>query len=350
MSRLEESPSNILVMLPNWLGDVAMATPALRALRNHFPEAVITVAGKKSSCLLVEGLSSIDGAYIFPAKVDLIRMLSHARNMAPYARDICVVLPHSFRAALVARMTRAKQRIGYARGGRSMLFTDTVTPYRENGKITPVYMAEEYLHLVSLLGCVDDNQGLELNAAAIEVDAVRACIDVTRPVVGFAPGAAFGPAKCWPAARYARVADELTQRYDVQCLLFTGPGEEETREAVMREASIARFIPFHHGKPTIARLKAAISQVDLFIGNDSGPRHIAIAFKKPVVCIMGPTSPRYTDSPWEIGQVLRVDVDCGPCQKPVCATDHRCMTRITPEMVVDAASSYLQALKTHVQQ
>ncbi len=332
-------------MLPNWLGDVTMATPALRALRNHFPEAVITVAGKESSCLLVEGLSSIDGAYIFPAKMGAMRMLLHARKMAPYARDICVVLPHSFRAALVARMTGAKQRIGYARGGRSMLFTDKVLPYREKGKIAPVYMAEEYLNLVALLGCVDDDQGLELNAADIEVDAVRACIDVTRPVVGFAPGAAFGASKCWPAERYARVADELTRRYDVQCLLFTGPGEEETRETVMREASVARFIPFHHGRPTIARLKAAISQVDLFIGNDSGPRHIAIAFKKPVICIMGPTSPRYTDSPWEIGQVLRIEVDCGPCQKPVCVTDHRCMTGITPDMVVDAARSYLDGSK-----
>jgi ADP-heptose:LPS heptosyltransferase len=57
---------------------------------------------------------------------------------------------------------------------------------------------------------------------------------------------------------------------------------------------------------------------------------------------MGPTSPRYTDSPWEKGRLLRVDVDCGPCQKPICSTDHRCMTRITADAVVEAALPFLQ--------
>ena len=85
-----------------------------------------------------------------------------------------------------------------------------------------------------------------------------------------------------------------------------------------------------------------ISQLDLLIANDSGPRHVAVAFHVPTVCIMGPTSPRYTEGPYERGKVLRVDVDCGPCQKPVCETDHRCMTRIAVEHVVAAAEAALQ--------
>jgi heptosyltransferase-2 len=101
------------------------------------------------------------------------------------------------------------------------------------------------------------------------------------------------------------------------------------------------LIEYHGGAPSIARLKAAIAGVDLLIGNDSGPRHIAIAFKKPVVCIMGSTSPAYTESPWEWGEVLRVDVDCGPCQKPHCVTDHRCMTGVTVERTVAAAVKWL---------
>jgi len=158
--------------------------------------------------------------------------------------------------------------------------------------------------------------------------------------VGIAPGAAFGPSKRWLPERFAAVADRLHREHNAQCFLLTGPGEEETRDAVLRAAQTP-LIEYHDGAPSIARLKAAIAGVDLLIGNDSGPRHIAIAFGKPVVCIMGSTSPAYTQSPWERGEVLRVDVDCGPCQKPICVTDHRCMTGITVERAVAAAAKWL---------
>ena len=95
----------------------------------------------------------------------------------------------------------------------------------------------------------------------------------------------------------------------------------------------------------MALLKATISQLDLLIGNDSGTRHVAVAFGVPTICIMGPTSPVYSEGPYERGQVLRVDVDCGPCQKPICETDHRCMTQITPDTVVQAAMAFLPKAK-----
>jgi heptosyltransferase-2 len=121
-------------------------------------------------------------------------------------------------------------------------------------------------------------------------------------------------------------------------VLLTGPGEADTRAAVLKAVKFP-LLEFPGGG--IPRLKAVLAEADLLVGNDSGPRHIAIAFGKPVVCVMGPTSPRYTDSPWEKGRVLRVEVDCGPCQKPVCATDHRCMTRISVDAVVEAALPFL---------
>ena len=99
------------------------------------------------------------------------------------------------------------------------------------------------------------------------------------------------------------------------------------------------------GSPTIASLKATVSVLDLLVSNDSGPRHVAVAFNKPVICIMGPTAPVYTEGPYERGRVLRVDVDCGPCQKPVCATDHRCMLNIGPDNVLEAALEYLPKAK-----
>jgi heptosyltransferase-2 len=159
-------------------------------------------------------------------------------------------------------------------------------------------------------------------------------------VVGIAPGAAFGPSKRWLPERFAAVADALHESSNAQCLLFTGPGEEDTRDAVLAAARHP-LLDVQQPAPSVAKLKAGIAELDLLIGNDSAPRHIAIAFGVPVICIMGPTAPAYTTSPYERGEVIRVDVDCGPCQKPTCVTDHRCMKQITVAHVVDAARQFL---------
>ncbi len=332
-------PSQILALVPNWIGDVAMATPALRALHHRFPEAELAVAGREAACALLRGLPYVDHFHVLPARPGPIALAACAWRLRPVARDLCVAFPHAFRAALLARLCGARRVVGYARDGRGFLLSDAVPPHRENGKIAPVYMAREYLDLVARLGSEDDGQGLALAADEEELSFLDTWWP-SGPVVGLAPGAAFGPSKRWPAARFAEVARLLEERAGARSVLLTGPGEEEVRDAVVAAGGSALHDPYR-GKPSIARLKAVISRLDLLVCNDSGPRHVAIAFGRPVICIMGPTSPRYTESPWEKGEVLRVDVDCGPCQKPVCTTDHRCMTQLTAERVAEAALGWL---------
>jgi ADP-heptose:LPS heptosyltransferase len=123
-------------------------------------------------------------------------------------------------------------------------------------------------------------------------------------------------------------------------VLLTGPGEENLAETIAATARTP-LTRCDDGVPTIDTLKATVSILNLLICNDSGSRHIAVAFRVPTVCIMGPTSPCYSEGPYERGEVIRVDVDCGPCQKPECDTDHRCMTEIQPEQV---ASSVVRLL------
>ncbi len=331
----------VLAVVPNWVGDAAMCTPALRALSRTFPNAQLTVAGKAGVCTLLDGLPYVHRTVAIPAQASLPQMLGLGRQLAPHARDAAVVFPHSARAAVLAWCARAKRRVGYARGGRSWLLTDRVPPHRVNGRIEPVYMAREYLELVATLGCTDDGQGLELRAKTDAVDMVRSRLAGSGPLVGIAPGAAFGPSKLWPADRFAAVADALADRAGARCVLITGPGEDTTRDAVITSARRPLLRP-DDGAPSVDTLKATVSQLDLLICNDSGARHVAVAFKVPTVSILGPTSPKYSAGPYERGEVLRVDVDCGPCQKPVCTTDHRCMTRISTEWVLDTALRYLQ--------
>lgn len=334
-------PQHILALLPNWLGDAAMATPALRALHNNFPRARITPAGRVSVVKLLNGLPWLGEGVVMPARPNLAALARAAIKLRPRARDLAVVFPHSFRAALLARLAGSKKRVGQARDGRAFLLTDPIQPNRHNGRIAPIYMADEYLQLVEPLGCNDDRLGLQLAADPAALQGMTVKLDDGRPRIGIAPGAAFGPSKRWPPERFAQVADSLADQLDAQCVLLTGPGEEPTRDAVTRAAK-TNFVTLDRCPDGIAALKAAISQLDLLIGNDSGARHIAVAFRVPTVCIMGPTSPAYSTGPYERGKIIRIDVDCGPCQKPTCETDHRCMKNISPETVTKAAVEILK--------
>ncbi len=201
-------------------------------------------------------------------------------------------------------------------------------------------MVWEYLDLLDPLGCDYDGFGMELRADPLAIARVKEHLVDEGPYVGIAPGAAFGPSKRWPVERFAEVADRLAEEAGARCVLLTGPGEEDTRDAI-RKLAKHDLLVCDEGHPTVDTLKATVSLLDLLVCNDSGPRHVAIAMNVPAICVMGPTKPVYTEGPYETGKVLRVDVDCGPCQKPVCTTDHRCMTRITPDRVVEAALAYL---------
>ena len=202
-------------------------------------------------------------------------------------------------------------------------------------------MVWEYNDLLKPLAAQYDGFSLELAADARTVAQVQEHIVGDGPLVGFAPGAAFGPSKQWPVERFAAVADALVEQVGARCVLLTGPGEEETKDAFLKLCKHPVLL-CDEGKPTIDSLKATISLLDLLVCNDSGPRHIGIAFNVPTVCIMGSTRPVYSVGPYEKGEVVRIDVDCGPCQKPVCETDHRCMTGVAPETIVPTARKYLK--------
>ncbi len=343
-SRSEREPERILALVPNWLGDAAMCTPALRTLHRRYPEARLAIAGRAAIVDLLRGLPYIHESFVLPKQPGPVASVMLGRKMRRAARDLAIVFPHSFRAAAIAKLTGSRRVIAYARNSRSWLLDDKVATNRVNGKIEPVYMVWEYLDLLQPLACEYDGFGMELVADPMSVARVKEYLVGDRPLVGIAPGAAYGPAKRWPVERFAAVADRLVEEAGAQCVLLTGPGEEETRDTIRKLARHELTI-CDEARPTVDTLKATVSLLKLIVCNDSGPRHVAMAMGVPAVCVMGPTKPVYTEGPYETGRVLRVEVDCGPCQQPVCKTDHRCMTRITPDVVVEAALGYLPKAK-----
>lgn len=341
----------ILVHCPNWVGDLAMATPALRAVRENNPEAYIVLLVRPQIREVVEGLGYYDEIIEYDSTSrdrSLLRKLAVSRRLRSRRFTRAIILPNSFGSAALSLLAAIPERIGYRTDGRGVMLTTSIPGPEENGKVVPIPMVDRYLALCSRLKYVVSSRRIELAlAAGTREKADRLYeergISRAKPVVSLIPGASFGSSKCWPAERFAEVGDALIARDGVQILVLPGPGEEEIAariEAGMRHRPfnfVDRIVP-------LEMLKALISDSALVVTNDTGPRHFAAAFGVPAIVIMGPTDPRYTAYDLEgMGplRLFREAVECGPCHLKVCPTDHRCMRSITAGPVIAACEEFL---------
>jgi heptosyltransferase-2 len=335
-------PRRILVCLPSWVGDTVMATPALRALRAAHPEAWIGAVGRPALQDLLAGLPSFD-AFLPVARQGL---LARTRALRAARADLAVLLPDSPRAALAPFLARIPRRGGYARDRlRRLLLTDALPPPQEAGRRQPISMIERYLRVTRALGCPDQGTALELRvdpeaAERVAKDLARRGAPETARLLLVTPGAAFGSSKLWPPEHFARACDGLARRHGLLPVLAPAPGEQAIAQAVAGRMA-ERALVISQPEATLAELKALVAQASLLLGNDTGPRQIAVALGRPAVVLMGPTDPRHTAHHLERQRVLREEVACSPCHYRTCPIDHRCMTRLSPERVLAAADELL---------
>ena len=354
-----------------------MATPALRAIRTRFANASITFLLEPNLVDLVRGGDWMDGCIEWPGRRQRTPLHRSYREMIGRLRrkrfDWAILLPNSFRSALAARLAGARRRIGYDRDGRGFLLTDRIPvknrratrgniSHRSHevrpsnlpvspGPFVPMPIVDYYADLAEVLGCDRPGDRLELFTTsdcdeAIEARLASLGIAKRRPLVVISPGAKYGAAKCWFPDRFAAVADHLVERTDAAVVITCGPGEEPLARSIgsyMRRGGIV----FDRPRTTLGELKSLIRRSDLLICNDTGPRHLAKAFDVPVVTIFGPTHRAWTDTSHADERIVRVDVDCGPCQQRICPLNHlKCMTGVTVEAVLGAATELLESRAT----
>lgn len=353
---LKYPAQNILIKAPNWVGDAVMATPAFRCMRRSYPDARISVILRPYVRDILSHSPWFDEIIEYqPAEADgpfgwqagASAFLSTVRRLRGRNIDLALLLTHSFRSALMARMAGARYRVANSRGDQSWLLTDSLPWPRESGEKVPMPKVEAYMRLCRHLGCPDaDDERLELHYGAEEERTAERLIregggDPEEPIFALVPGAAFGAAKFWDTEKFAAVADTIAERYGWQPALLCAPGEEELAQQIRHhmDGSPVQPNPEEFGLDV---LKPVVSRCRLMVTTDTGPRHVAEAFRVPTVVIMGPTDPRHTESDYAGRRVVRVDVSCGPCHLRTCPTDHRCMARISPQMVIEAAEDLLQ--------
>ncbi len=340
--------NKIIIRSPNWVGDVVMATPAFRCIRENFPDARITIALKSYVQKLIEGAPWFDEVLLLDSTNQHnkgAQLFSLIKQIRSREYDLGFLFPNSFSSVLMFWLGGVKRRVGYKRDARSCLLTDRVDRLYENGQFRPTYMGDYYLRLCTEIGCEVRSKELELFIAeegrrrAAEI--MEDCnLNNGKPLILLNPGAAYGSSKCWTAEGFAQTADSISSQLDCNIAIVCAPHEIKLAQDIERLAK-SRLINLANKVISLDVLKALIKGCALLITVDSGPRHIAVAFKRPVVTLMGPNDPRYTDTPAEIGQVIRADTDCLACQLKVCPKDHRCMTQIKPEKVAQLSLELL---------
>jgi heptosyltransferase II len=333
----------ILVRATNWVGDAVMSIPALEALRGRWPEAEITIAGRKP---VVE----LYGGQAFADRLATLGQASEAAAAVNGGRfDLGVVLPNSFASAWQMWRAGARERVGYARDARSWLLTRAIRRPRPGE--TPPHESYYYLELLRRAGWIPELPRVERillrvapEAAARASERLEA-LGARAPRVALAAGASYGAAKCWLPERYAEVGDGLSEEFGASVVLVGTAAEREIGERI---AGSMRHRPVNLiGQTSIAELPTLLAACHLFVGNDSGAMHVAAAVGLPVVAVFGSTDPDGTAPATLERAIVRHRVSCSPCFLRYCPVDHRCMTRIGVGEVLEAARDRMRGKRGH---
>lgn len=347
MTSLLEHVDILAVSCPNWVGDIVMATPVFECLRRNLPQAkLIGVLKKHAQGILRDGPwfdAFVDGDTKSWAGFRHMRL--QLRALAPEAG---ILLANSFRSAMAMRFSGVKTLYGYQREWRGGLLAGGPTVACDSQGIAPRPMTDYYMEICRWLGLDVSGQTIpRLHIGSALRQRGEALLDKYGLhsddfLVGLNPGASFGSSKCWPTEYFAQLAELCARHLNARIILFAGPGEEAIAQAIL-DNTRAEVIDTRPDRVDLEMLKPLIQRCNLLITNDTGPRHYAVALDVPVVVIMGPTDPRWTDSNTDRTIVVRRDLDCSPCHKKTCPRQHECMREVKPAEVLVAAETLLSA-------
>jgi heptosyltransferase-2 len=332
----------LLIRSTNWIGDAVMITPAVHAIRSHFPRARISVLAKPWVAPVFTGSPDVDEVILYE-ETGIAAAVRVARKLRRRRFDAAFLLQHAFEAALIAFLAGIPIRIGYRRDGRGPLLTH---PVPCPPSIRAVHQTDYYLNILREVGLGAFDRDLRLRVPPENLQRAREMlfdcgVSNSVPVVGINPSAAYGPAKQWFPERFAALADRLQERYRYEVILFGGPSDRRLGERIaeMTQKKVINLA----GRTRLQDAIALIALCRLFVTNDSGLMHVAAGLGVPLVAIFGSTNP-VTTGPWsKNSRVVRASVPCSPCLKPDCREGHlSCMRRIEVSMVLDAVEQLLQ--------
>ena len=341
------------------IGDVVFTTPAIGALRRRFPDSRITYLVEAPAEPVVRHHPAIDDVIVLERPRGLERLaydLRIARTLRTQHFDLVIDFHGGPRSGFLAWATRAPQRIGYALPGRGWCYTTRVPWTRL--LVPPRHSVINQWALLEPLGIEPPDRARD--AVTMPIDPLAstqvsdrlngAGVDPSAPIIVLHVSAG-NPFRRWPSSSFAAAAAALATADSRRRVIITsGPSESAAAEAVAEEARrlagpASRAI-VRSGEFDLSQLRALVDRAALYIGGDSGPMHIAATTRTPVVALFGPTLPDRS-MPWRDPSIGAIAIDagplpCRPCHQRHCVPgDFRCLTMISPNMVVEAAEQLL---------
>lgn len=316
----------ILIILPNWLGDAVMATPAIELLTTHYQNVAFTFVGSFVSIEALKFHPKCEKAIVDTTKNASSRILATyklAKELGSF--DMAVTFRDNVYSSILLRLTNTVVCCARASWHSSFLLSHTA-------KIsTQQHLVQQYCEIAMLN---THNKNYEIPPLKLYIKPKK----FKKPTLGINAGATYGSAKRWYPERFAAVAAYFASKYDI--VIFGGPNEVEMAQEIeenLKKLHVQNYTNLA-GKTNIVELCATIAACSLFITNDSGPMHVAAAYGVPTVAIFGPTRYKET-SQWmnKKSKIVRHEMECSPCMKRECPLKHHeCMTTITASEVIEA--------------
>ena len=311
---------NILVWCPNWIGDIIMGIPAMIALRKRYPKANITAVVRVPGSEILKGNPVVNEVIPYRNRGDGDNCLRENIKLIKYLRkkdiDMAVVLPNSFRSALMVLMTGARYRIGHVTDGRGLFLTTgiKVTDYERNK-----HRVEYFLDIVRAIGCKIPRKRPSLR---LHPEKRRFALDYLHKkgvsdsdfLVGIHPGAS-KPPRAWSSERFGRLCERLYRELNAKIILFGGSDDKGRVSEI--EANTKQRLITAVGETDLMQMAALIERCHIFVGNDSGIMHIAAIVKTPIVAIFGPGRPEKTGPlcAREKIEIVSKEYPCSPCRQ-----------------------------------
>ncbi|CAA6800254.1 MAG: ADP-heptose--lipooligosaccharide heptosyltransferase II (EC [uncultured Sulfurovum sp.] len=304
--------NNILIEVPTWLGDCVMTTPAIENIIKSYPNVKITIFGAFVSTAIFKEHPNVEKIVLDESKKASSRLkwiYKQAKALGKF--DVAITFRRTFFSRLFIWFTQATTKGYYRR------YTKEV-----------IHQAIRYNDFV--------NKTFKLDSKAQDLKIYFEPFNHEKPTLGINPGASYGSAKRWYPEKFSKVATELSRQYEI--IIFGGPAEVDMAKDIEKELIKANITNYQNiaGKTSIKELCEKIGGLELFITGDSGPMHVAAAFKVPTVAIFGPTKDKET-SQWmnPQGRIVKREMECAPCMKRTCPLEHHeCMKLIEAEDVL----------------
>ncbi|WP_018181750.1 lipopolysaccharide heptosyltransferase II [Kaistia granuli] len=314
--RATDPSSPILLVGPSWVGDMVMAASLVAALRRRYPGRPVDVLAPPASLPiagLIEGVRNLIPLGFGHGQFGLSGRWKIGRSLKSAGYGTAIVLPRAFKAAIPSFAARIPERIGYAAEGRSLLLTDA----RNDSARKTARTIDRFVALAGPAGQPPASPRPRLQQPDVNIAALITKFGLSdgKPVLGLCPGAEYGPAKQWPAAKFAALA-RLAQEAGYAVRLFGGPKDKAISAEIARLAGVP--VEDISGRTSLVEAAALLGRCDAVVSNDSGLMHVAGALDRPLVVVYGSSSEKMTPPTAPNAEVVSIELSCRPCFKREC--------------------------------